>query len=188
MTKEKPNFGVHDDNDEEEYDFSKNTNDSADKETFFGADGPKSHDRLTQFLYIFKMQEWTFWAKNYLFSAIGYFIFSHMIAGQDAGPTLMFFLKIFLFIDFLLYPITQTLLEELGRLVHKQKNAGHNFFLNFLFYGNVVENRAANEMSWVLYGVYWTIRGFIFMFKWIFSFIIGLIGLAYMYFQAGRLI
>lgn len=162
---EKPRFGTQAQT-EQTHSESKFGADSVDSST---QQDPKSMAHW--FKSIFSMQPASFWLKQYVFAIIGYF----MVAGgvySEGG-------KAFLLVDLLLYPFTVTILQEIGRNSKSKRSTLNSFFFGF--------SVGAIGDSWIWIAIYAIIRWLIFMFKFMFSIIIGAIGLFYMVSQAKKL-
>lgn len=141
----------------------------------FGADSIKDNNSdenksvLSWIVNIFSMQPMGFWFKQYAFAILGFVIYTQMFA------TGSMFLGI---LNLILYPFTITILQEIGR------NRSGGFLTNVFFGATAIASDGATVFILVFYAV---IRFLIFMFKFVFSFVIGAIGILYMLFHAKKI-
>ena len=112
---------------------------------------------LQRFFKIFALQDARFWVVNYLFSAIGLFLV------WSSG------LHTLAVIDFILYPITVTLLGEIGHTVNS----------NSVFFAFIM-GAAFSSNSFLVIAIVFIFKFVLFFFKFIFSIFLGPIGLLYM--------
>lgn len=121
--------------------------------------------RVELLLDVFKLQPTSFWVKNYLFSLVGLLLFANL---GTLG-----------WVNFVFYPITVTILREIGQQFHHHPG----------WLGGIVLGTAAisENASIVMILVYWLARLIFFVLKFMFSFIIGPIGLIYMLSQAKKM-
>lgn len=170
-----PKFGIDAENDDSES--KQNSNKpkfgiDADKEKTFGTGsiGPKNKsDKSIEewIISIFKMQPTNFWVIQYAYGMLA-FIFS-----LSLGFNILISL-----LNLILYPFTVTILQEIG------KSKGEKSTIGAFFFGFSV-GMIGQSIWWIV--IYGVIRFFIFMMKFIFSFLLGTIGIIYIFTQAKKI-
>ncbi|WP_461214106.1 hypothetical protein [Lacticaseibacillus sp. GG6-2] len=140
----------------------------------FGADanGPrvKNQASLGQWVKtVFTLQPMGFWVKQYAYGILALLIYTGLTGGQGMALNI---------VNLLLYPFTVTILQEIGR------GKGQRSTISSFFFGFSIGMIGSSIWWIVIYGV---IRFLIFMFKYMFSILIGGIGLIYMIVQARKL-
>lgn len=116
---------------------------------------------------IFGMQKASFWIKQYAYGLVAFAI------GLGMGLPMWFGI-----LNLVLYPFTVTILQEIG------SNKGQKSTLGSFFFGFSV-GMIGDSIWWIV--IYGVIRFAIFYFKFIFSCLIGVIGLIYMVSQAKKM-
>lgn len=183
----KPKFGVDsdptDDDDLEDSEMDEATDDSSqfahDKESKqtdrFGTDAfVDSQNSGSNFIErIYKLQPARFWTVQYVFSVVAFVLF-YLANEQD-----VMFVTL---IDLVLYPITATVLQEIGRLLNKKPGSIGAFIFGLPIY----TERQESFTGWMIIAYYFA-RLVWFLTKWWFSFVIGPLGLIYMNYEAKKM-
>ena len=120
-----------------------------------------------QFKRIFTMQPIKFWIIQYAFGVAG------LLLGMAMGLPLMLSV-----INLILYPFTVTILQSIGQRRDKRSTLG-DFFFGFSV------AMIGESLWWIL--IYGAFRFIIFMLKFTFSFLLGTIGLVYIWAQAKKI-
>ncbi|MFT8907693.1 MAG: hypothetical protein ABF908_02585 [Lentilactobacillus diolivorans] len=198
----KPKFGVHDstvnpqpserdginpnphaqeDNDSKKANFetgSENKETSQSQNVKFGTQSQSNNEQPQESFInrIFQLQTTSFWLKQYAFSFIGFVI---AIITNENATMIISGLTLLYLVNFILYPMTVTILQEIGRTLHKKPGSIGDFLLN--------SNYDENGASLFIVAIYWIGRFILFIIKWQLSIVIGIIGLIYMNSQSKKM-
>ncbi|KRL56395.1 hypothetical protein [Furfurilactobacillus rossiae] len=130
--------------------------------------GRKKNGSFHWFIEIFKLQSRSFWITNYLLSLLAVFFYAGMVPLWSVP------------LDFIFYPITVTILGETVKMMGLKEN---------ILYSLIVGTNGSVFLSGSGFGVivYWLLWLFFFSIRFGLSFILGIIGLAYMLVQAKKM-